>query len=128
MPRFFNPTDVAAPLGAYSHAALSEGGGRTLHVAGQVGVDPDGAIPPDVGAQSELVWRNLAEILKAAEMGIQDVVKVNAYLLSPDDLPAFGAVRSRWLGDHRPASTLVFVSALVKPELRVEVDLVAMKP
>lgn len=128
MPRFFNPTDVAAPLGAYSHAALSEGGGRTLHVAGQVGVDPDGAIPPDVAAQSELVWRNLAEILKAAEMGIEDVVKVNAYLLSPDDLPAFGAVRSRWLGDHRPASTLVFVSALVKPELRVEVDLVAMKP
>ena len=128
MPRFFNPTDMAAPLGAYSHAALSEGGGRTLHVAGQVGVDPDGAIPPDVGAQSELVWRNLAEILKAAGMGIQDVVKVNAYLLSPDDLPAFGAVRSRWLGDHRPASTLVFVSALVKPELRVEVDLVAMKP
>ncbi|MEQ8602903.1 MAG: RidA family protein [Marivibrio sp.] len=128
MPRFFNPTDVAAPLGAYSHAALSEGGGRTLHVAGQVGVEPDGTVPDDVGAQSELIWRNLAAILKAADMGIEDVVKVNAYLLSPDDLPAFGAVRSRWLGDCRPASTLVYVSGLVKPELKVEVDVVAMKP
>jgi len=127
MPRTLNPDAVAPPLGAYSHAVVSEGSGRTLRVSGQVGIGPDGTIPDDVDEQSELVWRNLEAILAAAEMGMADVVKITAYLTDPADLAAYGAVRSQHLEDHRPASTLVFVSALVKPELKVEVDLVAVK-
>ncbi|MCR9221104.1 MAG: RidA family protein [Alphaproteobacteria bacterium] len=126
MPRALNPETIAPPLGLYSHAVVSDGGGRTLQVSGQVGIASDGSIPADAGEQSELVWRNLQAILAAADMTMADVVKVTAYLTDPADLAAYGAVRSRHLGDCRPASTLVFVSALVKPELKVEVDLVAV--
>jgi len=125
MPTFNNPETVAPPVGAFSHAAVASGG-TILHVSGQIGIAADGSIPADVSAQSEIVWDNLAKILAANNMTMANVVKVNAYLLDPEDLAAFGAVRTRYLVDNRPASTLVFVSALVKPELKVEVDLVAI--
>ena len=43
----------------------------------------------------------------------------------PDDVTAYGEVRSRWLGEARPASTLLIVSGLARPDLRVEVEVVA---
>lgn len=58
-------------------------------------------------------------------MSFDDVVKLNSYLTDPADLAAFAAVRSARMGAARPASTLVFVPALVRPEWKVEVDLVA---
>ena len=127
MPRFNNPETVHKPLGKYSHAALAPRGSDLLHVSGQVGVTRDGTVPDSVDQQSENAWANAVAILEANGMAIENIVKVNAYLVDPDDLAAFGAVRDRFLGDHRPASTLVYVSALVKPALKVEIDLVATR-
>lgn len=122
-----NPDTIPAPLGLYAHAVENPAGARTIQVSGQVGVDASGAIPDDAGEQSELIWSYLAEILKAADMDITDITKMTAYLTDPADLPKYGPVRGKYLGDHRPASTLVYVSGLVKPELKVEVDIVASK-
>ncbi len=122
-----SPDRMAAPLGAYSQGVEVPPGARWLVVSGQVGVDTQGAIADGIEAQSEWVWRNLTTCLEEAGMGVGDIVKVTTYLLDPSELPAYGGVRSRYLGDHRPASTLVYVSALVKPELRVEVEVLAAR-
>ena len=122
-----NPATVPAPIGAYSHSIEVPPGARVLHVSGQVGIAADGTAPAGITAQTEMVFSNLMAILADAGMGIDDVVKFTAYLTDPADLPAYAAVRTRYLGEARPCSTLVFVSALVRPELCVEVELVAAR-
>jgi 2-iminobutanoate/2-iminopropanoate deaminase len=122
-----NPAQIAPPVGAYSQAMLSPGGGRWLHVAGQVGLHPDGTLAEGFAAQAEAVWRNIGAILAAAGMGPQDLVKVTTFLTDPDHLPLFAPIRARHLGDARPASTLVVVRALARPDWLVEVEAVAWR-
>lgn len=123
-----NPDTIAPPVGAYSHAVEVPPNARWLHVSGQVGIAPDGVLGKDAAEQSRIVWDNILAILADAGMSVENLVKVTAYLTDPDDLAAYGAVRSGVLGDARPCSTLVYVPALVKPEWKVEVDVVAAAP
>ncbi|HUP07881.1 MAG TPA: RidA family protein [Caldimonas sp.] len=120
-----NPASSAPPLGAYSNGISAPAGGRWLYIAGQVGVEPDGRVADGFAPQAEAAWRNLVAVLADAGMSASDLVKVTHYLLSPDDLAAYNAVRMRWLGAARPASTLVVVASLAKPEWRVEVEAIA---
>jgi len=122
-----NPAASAAPLGAYSNGISAPAGGRWLHIAGQVGVLPDGSFPADFAGQAEAAWQNLVRVLADAGMTTADLVKVTHYLVSAADLKDYNAVRSRHLGSARPASTLVVVHALARPEWRVEVEGVAWR-
>jgi enamine deaminase RidA (YjgF/YER057c/UK114 family) len=58
---------------------------------------------------------------------VHDLVKVTHYLLNADDIPAYVKVRSRYLGDARPASMLLIVPGLVRPEFLLEVEAIAAK-
>ena len=62
-----------------------------------------------------------------ADMTVADVVKVTQYLTRAEDIPAYVKVRSRFLGEARPAFMLVVVSQLVRPEFLVEVEIVAAR-
>lgn len=127
MNTFHNPEGVPSPISSYSHGVEVPSDARWLTVSGQIGVDFDGNVGADVAAQSELVWRHTKVILEDAGMTVSDIVKMTAYLVDPADLAAYGAVRTRYLGEHRPASTLIYVSALVKPEIRVEIEVTAAR-
>ena len=61
-------------------------------------------------------------------MAIENIVKVIQYLTRVEDRDAHFVVRNRYLGDHAPTSTLLFVSALAQPEFVVEVEVSAAKP
>ena len=122
--RKHNPSTMAAPAGAYSNG-VSAAGGRWLHIAGQIGVGPDGVLPPDLQGQAHIAWRNVMAVLQDAGMTTANLVKVNHFLIEPGDVAAYAAVRAGYLGDARPASTLLIVRALAKPEWRVEIDAVA---
>jgi enamine deaminase RidA (YjgF/YER057c/UK114 family) len=98
-----------------------------LFGAGQVGVRPDGTVGDDVGEQARLVWDNITEVLASADMEVTDIVQLNMYLLDRDDREAAHAVRQEVLGDHRPASTLLYVSGLSRPEWRLEIDFIAAR-
>ena len=125
--RNLNPKAVMQPGGPYSQAVLSPATGQLLHVSGQVAVRLDGSVPADFTEQAELVWSNLAAVLHEAGMDVSHLVKVVTYLTDAASLPRLGPVRGRFLGDNRPASTLVVVSALAKPEWLIEVEAVAQK-
>ena len=125
--RNLNPKTVVQPAGPYSQAVLTPATGQLLHVAGQVAVRPDGSTPADLAAQVELVWTNLVNILAEAGMDVSHLVKINTYLVDTAALAVHGPIRARFLGEHRPASTLVVVKALAKPEWLIEVEAVAQK-
>lgn len=121
--QYFNPTRF------YSHAVGAEG--RTIHVSGQVSWDASGKVvgKGDMRAQSEQVFKNVTAALKAAGAGWDDVVKMNGYMvgLSPERVAAYREVRQRYLQEGAlPASTLVGVTALVDPDLLLEVEVVAV--
>ena len=127
MLKIHNPKSVAAPIGTYSHGIEAPPDARWLHVAGQIGVRPDGSVPATLEEQTEVVWQNILAVLADAGMGIGDVVKITSFLTRFENFPKFAQVRAKYLGSHRPASTLLVISSLARPEFLVEVEAIAAK-
>jgi 2-iminobutanoate/2-iminopropanoate deaminase len=122
-----NPSSIAAPANnLYSHGVETQAGCRMLHVAGQVGVRPDGTIASTVEEQTEQVMANIKAILESANMALSDIIKINSYLLKADDIIPYARIRNKHLGGIvPPATTAVVVAGLVKPEWLVEVEVIA---
>lgn len=124
-----NPDAVAPPTGnLYAHAVETTVNSRQLFVAGQVGVRLDGTLPGSLEEQTEQVLENLKAILASAGMGFEDVVKINAYCLKPEDIITYAKIRNQYFAGNPPATTAVVVAGLALPEWLIEVDLTAAKP
>ena len=126
---FTNPPTLSRPTG-YSHVAQVSAG-RQIHVSGQVAFDASGALigKGDVTAQAEQVYANLAAALTSAGADFSRVFKLVTYVvdLTPEKAAAIRVVRMKHLGDGPyPASTMVGISALVLPELLIEVEAIAL--
>lgn len=122
-----NPLSIHRPGGISSHAVEIPPNSRVLHLSGQIALATDGTVPGTIEEQTELVWQRIKAILAESRMTVADIVKITSYLVSPGDYEGFAAVRAKHLAGHRPASTAVHVSALVRPEFRLEVDVVAAR-
>ncbi len=109
----------AKPFSHYCHVVKA---GNQIWVSGAVGIAADGSIPDGVVEQFELAIASMDASLKAVGGGAEHVVKVVVYLTDVDDRGKINPIRQRYFGVHRPASTLVEVSALVLPELKVEIE------
>jgi enamine deaminase RidA (YjgF/YER057c/UK114 family) len=116
---------VARQIGAYSDAVEVPPHARWLFTSGTPGLALDGSLPADIAGQAELAWRHIVAMLERAGMGVHDLVKVTHYLCRAADIPAYVKVRARFLGDARPASMLLVVGELVRPEFLLEVEAVA---
>lgn len=125
MASFLNPPTVHVPVGNYTHTAVVPAGTELVFISGQVGIRPDGSVPESFAEQTETVFANLRACLAAHGLEMDSVVKINAYLVAGHDVQAMRAVRARYFGAHKPASTAVFVPALVSPELLLEVEAIA---
>jgi 2-iminobutanoate/2-iminopropanoate deaminase len=113
------------PLANYSHGIEVPPNARWLHISGQVAVDKDGKTPEGFEAQVKLVFENVGAVLASAGMSAKDLVKVTVFILRPEDIPALRAARDGFQGEARPASTMVVVSRLVRPEWLVEIEAIA---
>ncbi|MCY1163421.1 MAG: RidA family protein [Pseudomonadota bacterium] len=122
-----NPPAIAAPVGAYSHGVLAPATGQWLHVSGQIGVRPDGSLGSGFAEQARLAWENLLAVLAAAHMDASHLVKVTTFMTEAGDLKDLNPVRAAFLGEARPASTLLIVKALARPEWLFEVEAVAYR-
>jgi 2-iminobutanoate/2-iminopropanoate deaminase len=118
---------VAKQIGAYSDAIEVAPNARWLMTAGTPGLALDGKLPGDITGQAELAWTHIIAMLDKAGMTVHDLVKVTHYLLRAEDIPAYVKVRSKYLGDARPASMLLLVPGLVKPDYLLEVEAIAAK-
>jgi enamine deaminase RidA (YjgF/YER057c/UK114 family) len=121
------PASIAPPAAAYSHAVLSVRPERLLHTAGVVPVAPDGTTPATVEAQAVQIWTNIGVILAEAEMAIPDIVNITTYVVVGEDLGPVMAARNEALAGHQPASTLITVPALARPQYKVEIAVVAAR-
>jgi enamine deaminase RidA (YjgF/YER057c/UK114 family) len=123
--RPLQPKSIRPPFARYSHGIEVPPGKRLVLCSGQLGIAPDDSIPEEAGAQAELCFANIATILAEAGMGLENVVRINAYVTDRAYLRPYMDVRDRLFSDPAPASTLMIVSGFARPEFKVEVEVIA---
>ena len=121
-----NPQGVHAPLGRYSHSAEVPPGARLVFVSGQVGMRPDGTVPQSAAEQADQAYANLVAVLAAKGIAPSAIAKLTTFIVGEDEPGAIAEARAKHLGEHRPASTAVYVSRLVNPAWKVEIEAVAV--
>jgi 2-iminobutanoate/2-iminopropanoate deaminase len=116
---------VAQPIGPYSLAVRS---GGFIFVSGTVGWRPDGQVPPDFRDEARQMYENVKAVLAAEGASLDDVVSTTTYLVNASDYAALNAVRRQFFPKDPPGSAVVVVKELVRPDLHVEVEMVAEAP
>lgn len=113
-----------APIGPYSQAIQV---GNFVFCSGQVPIDPKtGNIDAkDVRAQADQVMKNIAEVLKTADVGFGNVVKTTIYLKNMSDFATVNEVYGSYMKEPYPARSTVEVAALPKGAL-VEIEVLAV--
>ena len=118
------------PPGVAPNPNLSPGMrvGNMLYVSGHVGTDANGNVPDGCEAQSRQVMANIRAVVEAAGGRMEDVAKITCFLTNMDDYPAYAKVRLETWPNDPPASSTVGTTALVRPELLVEVEAIVRLP
>ena len=96
---FLAPKSIKPPFARYSHGVAVPAGKRLVLCSGQVGIRADDSVPEDAGAQAELCFANIAAILGEAGLGLQDIVRINAYVTDRAHLRPYMDVRDRLFAD-----------------------------
>jgi 2-iminobutanoate/2-iminopropanoate deaminase len=122
MKEYRNPQNVHPPIAAYAHQVEIRGPERLLILSGQIGRKEDGAVPDDPIEQLEVAWENLCRNLQAANMGVNDIVKLTFYLVGEMDAERRRELIASKLKGHKPCMTLLFVASLASPVYKVELD------
>ena len=111
---------------AYGFARAVRSSNRIL-VAGTAPVEADGtSTPGDAAAQARRCFAIILTAIEELGGGAADVVRTRMYITDPADADAIGAVHGEIFRDIRPASTMVVVSALLRPEWRIEIEAEAL--
>jgi 2-iminobutanoate/2-iminopropanoate deaminase len=122
-----NPEGLFPPYRNYSHAVEIKGNSSLLIISGLNGYLADGqSMPESFEEQGEIIWQHIGTILKSAGMDYQDIVSVRTYLADPSNDAANVQLRVKYLGNNRPASTVVCCQLLEK-KWKLEVEVMAAK-
>ena len=125
------PKSFGPPLGMYSHGMVA---GSLVIVAGQVGLNTEGRVPgDDVVSQTKQALENVRTVVEAAGCTMRDVVRLQTFLTRAEDIAGFMKARQEVFPAYfpdkvYPPNTLLVVSRLVRPELLVEVEAMAVRP
>ena len=121
-----NPADgVYAATLDYAHALEVRGTSRTLFVSGTMGLDAGGVAPASLDAQLSLIWANVRAILAAADMTLDNVVRVTSYLRDGAFAERNAAARNAALGGRLIPTTAIVVETLA-PDWLVELEVIAV--
>ncbi len=126
--RLLNPPTLPPPPG-YSQLALA-GGGELIVIAGQVALDSAGALvgASDFAAQTAQVFQNLLAALESVDATAANLIKLTTYVTDMSQLGTFRSIRDQFLDPaHPPASTLVQVAGLFRPEFLIEIEALAVR-
>lgn len=116
--------EIHEPLSHYTDAVVF---GDLCFVSGCAPLDKEGNLvgEGDVEEQTRQVLRNLQSILNTANLHFGNILKVTVFLTDVEDRKAVNGPRKEFFGEFRPASTLLEVSALALPRMKVEIEAVA---
>jgi 2-iminobutanoate/2-iminopropanoate deaminase len=118
---------MSEPVSHFTHVVRA---GRLVFVSGCVATDGQGRLVggADIVAQTRQVHENIKRCLVAAGASFADVCKVTVFLRNVGDREKVNTVRKEYFGAHRPASTLVEISRLVRDDYLIEIEATAVVP
>jgi len=126
--RALSPASIRPPLARYSHGIAVPAGHRLVITAGQLGIGLDDTVPEDSEAQADLCFANIAAILAEDGMTMADVVRLSVYVTAREHMQGYRRSRDRQFPGTPPATTLLVVAGLVRPEFVIEIEAIAAAP
>jgi len=122
-----NPEGLFPPYRNYSHAVEIKGDSSLLIISGLNGYNQDGHTMPDsFEEQGDIIWQHIGTILRSAGMDYQNIVSLRTYLADPSYDEANVQLRIKYLGNNRPALTVICCQ-LLDPKWKLEVEAMAAK-
>jgi enamine deaminase RidA (YjgF/YER057c/UK114 family) len=116
------------PTGGYTRRSVEiPPGSRVLFISGQTATDEDGNTPADAETQADIVYQKIVQSLADADMGVEDLVKTNVYMVNPGDIGAIIKAGQKYNPGGSQAGTLVYVKALAYPDVLIEIEAVAAR-
>jgi len=128
MHKALSPSGIHPPFSNYSNGIEIVSRSRLVFCSGQLGVAPDGTIPPDIEGQATLCFDNIRAILLEAGMDFRHVVKLNAFVTERQYMKGYMDARNALFAEPYPASTLMIVGGFSRPDFHVEVEAIAAAP
>ncbi|MBX9636368.1 MULTISPECIES: Rid family detoxifying hydrolase [Nitrosomonas] len=122
--QIIHTADAPQAIGTYSQAVRVRGGGYTIYLSGQIGLNPVSMRMADgIEAQIQQVFSNLKAVAAASDGGLNDIVKLNIYLTDLGNFALVNEIMSSHFSQPYPARAAVGVKALPRDAL-VEMDAV----
>jgi 2-iminobutanoate/2-iminopropanoate deaminase len=123
--RPINASDAPAPVASYAQAVEVTNAARILYISGQIPVGKDGSVPSGFGDQFRMAWANIEAQLRAADMTLDNLVKITVFLADRRFAAESREVRRAILGDRRPALTVI-IAGIFDAAWLVEIEAVAV--
>ena len=122
--KIISTNDAPKAVGPYSQAILVNG---VLYASGQIAINPENQtmVDGDIVAQTEQIVKNIGAVLKAADIGFENVVKTTCFLAEMADFATFNAVYEKYF-ISKPARSCVAAKELPKGAL-AEIEIIAVK-
>ncbi|WP_456275150.1 RidA family protein [Bacillus sp. AK128] len=117
-----NPKNVAPPIAQYHHVTVIPRNAELIVLSGQVGNDKDGSIPVDTETQFSNALDNIKSILLSEGIDTNSIFKIYIWLTEKMNRESYTQKWSEFHHQSPPATTLAYVAALAKPEIKVEVE------
>jgi 2-iminobutanoate/2-iminopropanoate deaminase len=126
------PKGFGAPLGMYSHGVVASAG-ELIVVAGQTGMTAAGEVAvDDIVVQTKQAFENVRAVIEAGGCSMRDVVRLQTFLTRAADIAGFMKARSEIFPEYfpdgvYPPNTLLVIHQLVRPDLLVEIEAIAVR-
>lgn len=120
-----NPAELFPLYRNYSHATEIRGDARLLIISGLNGYLADGVTMPEpFEDQAEIIWTHIQTLLRSASMELGNLVSLRTYLAHPMYDEPNAKIRAKFLGTHRPSSTVICCQ-LLEPRWKLEIEAIA---
>jgi len=119
-------TGVAGHIANYADAVVVPAGAELIYTSGTPGLTPDGTVPEDFRDEATQAWRNISDALQRCGAALTDIVSVRQWLTDAANIPTYAEVRNTVI-KHQPVFMLGVIPSLVWPNIRVEIEVIAIR-